>query len=67
MKAIKLYVFLFLAAAICCIPQSVKAEVTTLQNGIVFDSDFYAALYPDVMAAYGTDANKLLIIIWYTV
>ncbi len=36
------------------------AKTVTLEGGIVFDSDFYAAAYPDVQAAFGTDFNLLL-------
>lgn len=50
----------FLMVLVCVAPKKVKAETVTLPNGVVFDSDFYAALYPDVKAEYGTDASKLL-------
>ncbi len=41
-------------------PWSVNAQTFDFGNGVVFDSDFYAATYPDVVAVYGTDPMVLL-------
>lgn len=49
-----------LTVLVCGAPKIVKAETIVLQNGIMFDSDFYVTLYPDVKAAYGTTTSKLL-------
>ena len=61
MKTIRL----FIVTALCMMlgysmTLNVEAKTVTLSNGEVFDSDFYAELYPDVKAAYGTDADLLL-------
>lgn len=39
---------------------SVSAKVFYLNGGRQFDSDFYAAYYPDLYAKFGTDPQKLL-------
>lgn len=41
---------------------TLKAEAKTviLENAETFDSNFYAEMYPDVKAAYGTDVKLLL-------
>ena len=36
------------------------AKTVTLDNGQVFDSDYYAETYPDVKAAFGTNFDLLL-------
>ena len=38
---------------------SVYAAPKTMINGDIFDAEVYAALYPDVVAAYGTSERKL--------
>ncbi len=38
---------------------SVYAAPKTMKNGDIFDAEVYAALYPDVVAAYGTSESKL--------
>lgn len=53
-------ILLILLLDICVFPKEAHAEIITLQSGVIFDSDFYAALYPDVKAAYGTDTSRLL-------
>lgn len=40
--------------------ETVAAQVVTLDDGTIFDSDFYADTYPDLKQAFGTDANALL-------
>lgn len=35
------------------------ADVVTMPDGNEFDSEFYAALYPDVASVYGNDAESL--------
>lgn len=37
----------------------VYAAPKTMKNGDIFDAEVYAALYPDVVAAYGTSESKL--------
>ena len=37
-----------------------KAEISIYTNGYFFDAEFYAATYPDVVAAVGTDKIALL-------
>lgn len=39
---------------------TVEAKTTTLEDGTVFDSDYYANTYPDLKAAFGYDYNALL-------
>lgn len=39
---------------------SVHAKTTTLEDGTVFDSDYYADTYPDLKAAFGYDYDALL-------
>lgn len=38
---------------------TVCASPATMEDGTVFDAEFYAQTYPDVAAAYGTDASAL--------
>ncbi len=40
---------------------NVKAQTIDIGNGILFDSDYYAANNPDVMAIYGNDFDALLV------
>lgn len=35
------------------------AQPKTMPDGTVFDAEFYAATYPDVVAVYGTNENSL--------
>lgn len=37
----------------------VYAAPKTMKNGDIFDAEVYAALYPDVVAVYGTSESKL--------
>lgn len=37
-----------------------QAKTTTLEDGTVFDSDYYADTYPDLKAAFGYDYDALL-------
>ena len=37
----------------------VHAAPKTMKNGDIFDAEVYAALYPDVVAVYGTSESKL--------
>ena len=37
----------------------VYATPKTMKNGDIFDAEVYAALYPDVVAVYGTSESKL--------
>ena len=37
----------------------VYAAPKTMENGDIFDAEVYAALYPDVVAVYGTSESKL--------
>lgn len=37
-----------------------QAKTTTLEDGTVFDSDYYADTYPDLKAAFGYDYDTLL-------
>ena len=46
-------VILTLSLTLCIIqPVTAQAQVYILPDGTVFDSDFYAALYPDMQAGY---------------
>ena len=45
---------LSLGCSIC-----VYAAPKTMKNGDIFDAEVYAALYPDVVAVYGTSESKL--------
>lgn len=45
--------------AVMCAAGSVKAAPAQMADGNVFDAEFYAATYPDVVAAFGTDPNVL--------
>lgn len=47
------------AASMALSGLSVCAAVTTMPDGGQFDAAYYAATYPDVVAALGTDANTL--------
>lgn len=54
-------------AGVCCIMgifltsvMPVQAKTTTLEDGTVFDSDYYADTYPDLKAAFGYDYDALL-------
>ena len=40
--------------------EPIYAKTVTLDNGDVFDSDYYAETYPDVKAAFGTNFDLLL-------
>ena len=35
------------------------AQPEVMPDGTVFDAEYYAQIYPDVVAVFGTDANKL--------
>ena len=52
---------LAMAAAVIVVfsSMSVQAAVKTMPDGGKFDPQFYAATYPDVAAAFGTDENLL--------
>ena len=45
--------------AVMCAAGSVKAAPVQMADGNVFDAEFYAAAYPDVVAVFGTDPNTL--------
>lgn len=47
------------AASMALSSLPVCAAVTTMPDGSQFDASYYAATYPDVVAAFGTDANAL--------
>lgn len=51
-----------MVAGICNMPsQAAKSrDNTRAKYALVFDSNYYASTYPDVVAAYGNDYNKLL-------
>ena len=36
------------------------ATPARMEDGTLFDSDYYAETYPDLMAAYGRDTKKLI-------
>ncbi len=38
---------------------TVSAAPAVMENGTVFDAEFYAQTYPDVVAVFGTDAGAL--------
>lgn len=57
----KLAAVLLLASLLTVsLSQNVHAEIFFLTGGIEFNSNFYAAYYPDVRAKYGTNTKKLL-------
>lgn len=53
-RMVRFTAFILALSLILCIiqPVTVKAQVYILPDGTVFDSDFYAALYPDMQAGY---------------
>lgn len=54
-------IFTLAAMALCLgmFSTDVKAAPKTMADGTVFDAEFYAATYPDVVAAFGTDEALL--------
>ncbi len=42
-----------------------KAQVYVLPNGTIFDSDFYAALYPDMQLSYNNGKNPERLLFHY--
>ena len=58
MRSFKKMMFAFLAVAAvyiavsCVTPVKAEAKIYYLPDGTVFDSDFYAALYPEMQAGY---------------
>jgi hypothetical protein len=53
-RMVRFTAFILALSLILCIiqPVTVKAQVYILPDGTVFDSDFYAALYPEMQAGY---------------
>lgn len=54
----------FMFASIVCIwcfilPIRVEAAPKTMNDGQIFDAEYYASTYPDIKAAYGNDETKL--------
>lgn len=43
----------------CSMAMPVSAASSVMPDGYMFDAEFYAANYPDAVAMYGTDTNKL--------
>lgn len=49
-----------MAAALClCCGMTVYAAPETMPDGTMFDAEYYAQTYPDVVAVLGTDKNAL--------
>lgn len=50
-----------MAAGIICISQSMSAQAAPkkMKDGTVFDAEYYAKTYPDVVAVYGSDEMAL--------
>ena len=46
-------------AAVLFYSQTAVAAPQQMADGNIFDAEFYAAAYPDVVAVFGTDANML--------
>ena len=55
-KIISFILAVILTVGMC---SSVMAAPKTMKNGDIFDAEVYAALYPDVVAAYGTNELNL--------
>lgn len=48
------------AAALClCSGMTAYAAPETMPDGTVFDAEYYAQMYPDVVAVFGTDADAM--------
>ncbi len=59
-KTKMLIMFILFVAALTISNKTAYAEVVQLENGAVFDSDYYADLYPDLKAVFGYDFDALL-------
>lgn len=55
----KTLITLVLTAALAASPMAVFAAPKKMADGGLFDAQYYAATYPDVKAAFGTDENLL--------
>jgi len=55
----KLFVIAATAILSLCGSMSVCAQPVTMEDGTVFDAEYYAQANPDVAAAFGTDADTL--------
>lgn len=55
-RIVSILLTVLLTVGVC---NTVKAAPKTMKNGDIFDAEVYAALYPDVVAAYGTSETKL--------
>ena len=58
---ISLSAALMAAVAIFAIDVKVEAAPKTMPDGTVFDAEFYAASYPDVVAAFGNNADIMYV------
>lgn len=53
-------VIMCVAAALClCSGMTAYAAPETMPDGTVFDAEYYAQMYPDVVAVFGTDAGAM--------
>ena len=56
----KTFISLCIAGFICLAANmTVQAAPVTMADGNLFDAQYYATAYPDVVAVFGTDANML--------
>lgn len=55
-RIVSILLTVLLTVGVC---NTVKAAPKTMKNGDIFDAEVYAALYPDVVAAYGKNESKL--------
>lgn len=61
MKTIKRLMALACMSAVLFFSNNVAyAKVVQLENGMIFDSDYYADMYPDLKQAFGYDFDALL-------
>jgi len=51
--------FIFLVAVMSMIPMTAMAAPKTMSDGGRFDAKYYAATYPEIAQAIGTDENQL--------
>ena len=60
LNIIKTLITICMAGFMClAVNMTSQAAPVTMADGTIFDAEFYAATYPDVVAAFGTDADLL--------